>query len=148
MTTIKAITRDELRKIQLDILRSVSAFCMKNNLTYFLCYGTLLGAVRHKGYIPWDDDIDIAMPRPDYEKFIRSFNKSGGRSCSEYGGGSCSEYGGEFRCGSEDSLSLPTEPRLKVISRELDRNFPYTFAKVTNTSTVFEEFSSFKYELG
>ena len=55
----------------------VAAFCGKNNLTYYLGYGTLLGAIRHKGYIPWDDDIDIVLPRPDFEKFITTFNTSG-----------------------------------------------------------------------
>ena len=60
----------ELKALQLSILRNVSDFCEKNNVRYFLIYGTLIGAIRHKGYIPWDDDIDIAMPRPDYERFM------------------------------------------------------------------------------
>ena len=61
---------NELRSIQLDILQDVHEFCKNQNLRYSLCGGTLLGAVRHQGYIPWDDDIDIMMPREDYDKFI------------------------------------------------------------------------------
>ncbi len=72
---MKAITLDELKTIQLDLLQKTADFCEKNGLRYFLCGGTLIGAIRHKGYIPWDDDIDIAMPRPDYEKFVKTFNK-------------------------------------------------------------------------
>lgn len=60
---------NELREHQLGILAYIDNICKKNNLKYFVSYGTLLGAIRHKGYIPWDDDIDIQMPRIDYEKF-------------------------------------------------------------------------------
>lgn len=69
-----AIEEKELKTIQVDILCDVAAFCEKNGLRYFLAYGTLLGAVRHKGYIPWDDDIDIHMPRPDYERFLQTYS--------------------------------------------------------------------------
>ena len=68
------ISLDELKTLQVEILKKVSDFCKTNNLTYFLTYGTLLGAVRHKGYIPWDDDIDIMMPRSDYDLFLKKFN--------------------------------------------------------------------------
>ena len=71
---MKEITGEELKKIQVEILDNVVEFCQRHNLRYFLAYGTLLGAVRHNGYIPWDDDIDIHMPRPDYEKFIGLYN--------------------------------------------------------------------------
>lgn len=56
--------------VQLDILNSIDLICEKYGLTYFAYWGTLIGAVRHQGFIPWDDDLDIAMPRPDYMRFL------------------------------------------------------------------------------
>jgi len=71
---------DEVRSIQLEMLEKFAAFCEKNNLRYFLDAGTLLGAIRHQGFIPWDDDVDVGMPRPDYERFIKLAKNGFGHS--------------------------------------------------------------------
>lgn len=60
----------------LDILESIDDFCRNNNINYYLAYGSLLGAIRHDGFIPWDDDVDILMPRPDYDFFRKNFQHS------------------------------------------------------------------------
>ena len=71
---MKEITSlDEIRSVEFGILCDVDAFCREKGIQYFLVAGTLLGAVRHKGFIPWDDDVDIGMLRPDYERFIREY---------------------------------------------------------------------------
>lgn len=69
----KEISYEERKKLQVDVLKEVDSFCRTHGIRYCLAYGTMLGAVRHKGYIPWDDDIDIHMSYPDMIRFKKEF---------------------------------------------------------------------------
>lgn len=66
----------EIQQEELKILIEFDKICREYNLTYSLAYGTLIGAIRHRGFIPWDDDIDVIMPRPDMDKFIDIIHKT------------------------------------------------------------------------
>ena len=114
---MKEIEIEELKRIQIGILKHLDAFCKENNLTYFMCGGTLLGAVRHKGFIPWDDDIDIMMKREDYDKLIALYPKN-------------------------------DNSNFKLFSYELDKSFPYPFAKMDDCRTIFEEEINDSYKIG
>lgn len=70
MNNNKELTLQEIQQESFKVLLKIKQIFDENNWKYYLAYGTLIGAVRHKGFIPWDDDIDIWVPRPDYEKFI------------------------------------------------------------------------------
>lgn len=70
---MKELTLDELKAVEFEILEFFDAFCKENNIKYFLSNGTLLGAVKYKGFIPWDDDVDVLIPRADYDKMIKIF---------------------------------------------------------------------------
>lgn len=70
---MKLITSEEAKIIMLDMLSAIDKFCCENNIVYSIACGTMLGAVRHGGFIPWDDDMDIYMLRKDYQKFISQF---------------------------------------------------------------------------
>ena len=74
----------DVQIIELNILKYIRTVCERNELRYFLAGGTLLGAVRHKGFIPWDNDLDISMPRPDYEAFLKVFDAEAKRDNVPY----------------------------------------------------------------
>ncbi len=99
----------ELQSKLVDVLSWFHDFCEKNGFKYYIIAGTLLGAVRHKGFIPWDDDIDVGMPRPEYER-LRAMAKE--------------KQDGRFR------FEFPS----------LDnKEYPYTYGKVYDTTTTFNE---------
>ena len=82
---MKKMTLQEIQQLNLEMMKEIHAFCVKKGLRYSLAYGSMIGAIRHKGFIPWDDDIDIMMPRPDYERFTREYrSEKGYRVCSAY----------------------------------------------------------------
>ena len=70
---MKKLTTKEIQNLELAILRAFDRFAKEEHLRWYLAGGTLIGAVRHQGFIPWDDDIDIMMPREDYEKMLKTF---------------------------------------------------------------------------
>ena len=72
----KELTLDEMKAVELGILKKFDSICKENGLEYSLAYGTMLGAIRHKGFIPWDDDMDIAMTRDDYNRLQNVLTES------------------------------------------------------------------------
>ena len=91
---MKELSLRENQLAALEILKKVASICDREGFKYFLAYGTLIGTIRHNGFIPWDDDLDIWMPRPDYEKFLSYFEEHkeelmplmafNQRTCSQY----------------------------------------------------------------
>ena len=116
----------ELRTLQMGILDHVHHYCMEHGLCYFLSSGTLIGAVRHGGYIPWDDDIDIYMPRKDYEQFLREFHDETGTY----------------------KVLAPASPLTSPPSPLPSHLYYYTFAKVVDTRTRMVEAETKGFEIG
>lgn len=86
----------QLQKLELDILKDVSAVCEKHNIKFFLGEGTLLGAIRHKGFIPWDDDVDLIMERSEYERFLEVAQKELGDAYQVQHPGAVDNYWSPF----------------------------------------------------
>ena len=106
---MRKIEIDEMRQRLLSMAEYLQNICKENGLKMFLSGGTLLGAVRHKGFIPWDDDIDVHMPRPDYNRLIKIFKEK--------------ENIGKY----------------KLLSHELNDKYVYTFAKLVDDDTLLIE---------
>lgn len=71
---MREVSFEESKDIMIKILKSIDSCCRENNIKYSVCWGTMIGAIRHHGFIPWDDDIDIMMPREDYNRFLTIYN--------------------------------------------------------------------------
>lgn len=113
------IELNEIKRLELDILAKFANFCDKRELNYSLAYGTLLGCVRHRGFIPWDDDIDVFMPRFDYEKLLGMK-----KDFENYYPGIVFKYIG-------------------------DAGYPFSFLKITDDNTRVEETDlELKYQYG
>lgn len=73
---MQEMTLKDIQDMSLYIMKHIHDFCVSNNIKYSLGYGTMIGAVRHNGFIPWDDDLDIFMTRPEYDRFIELYQDS------------------------------------------------------------------------
>lgn len=82
-TDMRKLSMDEVKRRELEILLAFDSLAKEHGVRYSLAYGTLLGAVRHKGFIPWDDDIDVMVPRPDYERLL-GLIRDGSLGASEF----------------------------------------------------------------
>lgn len=71
------LSLDEIKQAEFELLKYFDAYCRRNNIRYFLSNGTLLGAVKYKGFIPWDDDVDVLVPRKDYDRLMAEFPDAG-----------------------------------------------------------------------
>ncbi len=76
LTNWRELSNEEVKNMQLKIMDNIHEYCMSNGIHYSLAWGSLLGAIRHKGFIPWDDDIDIMMPRRDYDKMANGIQNA------------------------------------------------------------------------
>lgn len=99
----------EMKQRLIDMTVYLDKLCEDNGLTLYMSGGTLLGAVRHQGFIPWDDDIDMYLSRPDYDKLIEIFRQNSNNG------------------------------KYKLLSHELDNNYLYTFSKLIDTDTLLIE---------
>lgn len=115
----KELNIKETQAISLEILKTIADICEEQHLRYYLIYGTLIGAIRHKGYIPWDDDVDIMMPRPDYDKLL------------------------EYLYGNIDKYS-----NLKVFNHNVNKLYPYMITRISDIRYEIEMANEKSYGMG
>ena len=105
---------EELKHIELEVMKKIHEFCEENSIIYYLCFGTLIGAVRHDGFIPWDDDIDIYMKRDDYEKFLTLFPQKAEELDLNYANYMTKPYYGRCFTKVFDNKTVLKEPQYKT----------------------------------
>lgn len=116
---MKELTSEELiewKRIITDVLRVFHEICKENNLRYFCFGGTAIGALRHKGFIPWDDDIDVEMPRPDYDRFIELFRGRVVNGCKLYLPEETPNYPVPFMKFCKAESTLVEEPQIPCVT--------------------------------
>ncbi|MBM6763556.1 LicD family protein [Ligilactobacillus agilis] len=113
------ISIKETQRISLELLNVVANVCEEQHLRYALIYGTLIGAVRHQGYIPWDDDIDIMMPRPDYEKLLQYLKEN-----------------------------IAVYPHLQVFNPDECADYPYMITRISDNRYVIDVDNEEPYGMG
>lgn len=106
---MREILPEEMKRRLVEMVADIDGICRENGINLYMSGGTLLGAVRHKGFIPWDDDIDMYVSRPDYEKLISIMQNRKGDS------------------------------KFRLLSHETDKNYLYPFAKYMDTTTLLIE---------
>lgn len=114
----REISIEDAKKIQSNMMNFFDCFCKDKNLKYYLSYGSLLGAIRHKGFIPWDDDIDVVMPINDYNNLLSYF--SNGKTIDNY----------------------------KLLDIHLDPEYYLPYGKLIDTRTVLKENYKIEFEIG
>lgn len=124
---MKELELKDIQSISLEILKDIHSFCEKNKIEYSIIGGSLIGAVRHKGFIPWDDDIDIMMPRDEYERFCTSYNSSRFKLLSLHNDKSCKIAYARV-CDMEDTLVLDQAWTTEKVGVSIDI-FPFDGAE-------------------
>lgn len=109
----RLITEEEKKKLLVEMLQKLDSIFLKNDITYFLAYGTLLGAVRHQGFIPWDDDVDLLLPRESFLRCIQLFEEN------------CEEF---------------KQNHLEIVEYGKNKKDYFKRFKIADTRTVMEEF--------
>ena len=146
-TLMTELTPDVLEKLQethIEILSEIVRICKKHNLCYFLIYGTLIGAIRHEGFIPWDDDLDIGMPRSDYDKFMKIAKTELGEKYYLQNSDSESEYWLTFSKVRKNN-TLFEEPTLAKVEEHVHKGifvdiFPFDYVRKKQGNLVHVQF--------
>ena len=134
------MTINEIQDVSLGILKNFDAFCREKGICYWLSEGTLLGAIRHHGFIPWDDDVDVSMMRDDYEKLIKLANRFDGHYFLQYPG--CEDgYGFSFvRLCNSKTTSLSKVFAYQKFNQGIALDiFPLDKVKMSDSQAIYDE---------